>query len=145
MNEIEIKEREELVNKLVEEIISNTPNCTEEERDIECFIELGNESGFGYDREVFVCSDKQLIYMARTRIRDINNEHNLKIGCKEFLELLETNPTIPIIIEEFKKIDELEKELQSGDYFIECEAENTFEQIKNVLFVEYNLSDNDLL
>ena len=145
MNEIEIKEREELVNKLAEEIISNTPNCTEEERDIERFIELGNESGFGYDREVFVCSDKQLIYMARTRIRDINNKHNLKIGCEEFLKLLETKPPITKIIEEFKKIDKLEKELQSGDYFIECEEEDTFEQIKNVLYVEYNLSDNDLL
>ena len=40
MNEIEIKEREELVNKLVEEIISNTPNCTEEERDIERFMDI---------------------------------------------------------------------------------------------------------
>lgn len=136
MKEFEIKKREELIKELVEEIISRTPNATEEERRIDTFIDCGNEICYSDEGEVYRYSDEELIDWAEYWVETSNLEHELMEGCNRLEELLKTNPTVEIIEEEFEKLKDLEADLQGENGGVTCEAVDKFEVICDLLDVD---------
>lgn len=138
MNNTEMKKREELINELVEDIIKNTPNYTEEERGINSFIDLAYETEYANNELIFKCDNEILIDIKEKWIDEVKNSYNLKKSCEEFLELLKSKPSFQKIIEGYIELEKLYNIVKSNsEFFIDHKAEDGYIKIWSILNKEY--------